>query len=277
MMSMSTTSIGSCPASTPFTVIFCGGYRSSMNGRKALALQEHCTKNGFKFCSFDYRGHGGALAAGSNSNSDDLPFLDCTLSDWIHDTLDVLDRTLLFQVTDEQEKQQQKVILVGSSMGAWIAIHVAADLRPERVAGLVLIASAPDFTEDVVEGLTPEQKVSLDMDDGVVYLPSGYGEPYPFTNKLIMDARENWLLLDAEKGKKVIPFVGPVRLFHGLRDTDIPWQKSLELMEKLGSEDVRLTLIKDGDHRLSEPHHLASILAALDDVVLACASGRATS
>jgi len=242
------------PANKP-TVLFCGGYRSSsMTGRKGLALAEYCFHSGLPYCRFEYRGHGE-----SSGN-----FLDMTITNWIDDTLAVVDRLIL--PGDEQGHPKQ-IVLVGSSMGAWIGLHVALR-RPERVVGLVGIAAAPDFTEDVWKGLAAHQKERLDNDeDGVVYLPSAYdSDPYPFTGKLIQDARNNWLVLNGDTIEKKL-FAGPVRLLHGLSDKDVPWQKSLQLAEILQSSDVELTLIKDGDHRISQPRHLKRMLAVLEDVI----------
>ena len=153
------------------------------------------------------------------------------------------------------------VILVGSSMGAWIALLVAI-LRPERVAGLVGIAAAPDFTERLMwDAMTPDERDTL-MEDGVLMAPSAYGDPLPVTRALIEDGRD-YLLLDA-----TVPVTCRVRLLHGQMDPDVPWETSLTLSSKLESGDVQLTLIKDGDHRLSRPSDLALLRSVVADLLL---------
>lgn len=286
-------------------VLFCGGYRSSMtSGRKAVALEEHCrSAHNLEFCALDYRGHGGSKLLSSTTNDEndgeDL-FLRCTMSYWIQDTVDVIDHVVMSSSSSSQlpvpphdnnddvrRRKRVRLVLVGSSMGAWIAVHVAAALRP--VAGMVLIAAAPDFAEDVYKkwktihaGQERLHRASNDDDDdAVIYLPSQYdgGRLYPSTRKLIADARDKWLLLDKEK--IVLPRTcSAVRLLHGLHDEDVPWQKSQRLAELMtadgGCENVQLTLIEDGDHRLSEPRHLDAILAALDSVVDSVAASSAS-
>jgi pimeloyl-ACP methyl ester carboxylesterase len=235
----------STPLQRP-VVLFCVGYRSSMSGIKALALEDHCKEKGIPYCRFDYRGHG-------ESSRDD--FLDLTLSDWIRDAESMLTNILF--------TQHEKVILVGSSMGAWIAFHLAL-MYPERIIGILCLASAVDFTQDVYLTATDEQKCDWQT-TGIAYLPSQYQtEPYPMTQNLIRDAQEKWLLMD--KGDP-IPIKCPVRLLHGQNDDDISWEKSLRLAELLESKDVVLTLIKAGDHRLSKPGDLKRMLAALDDLI----------
>jgi pimeloyl-ACP methyl ester carboxylesterase len=141
-------------------------------------------------------------------------------------------------------------VLVGSSMGGWIALLVAL-ARPGRVAGLVGIAAAPDFTERLMwQAMSPRERERL-MGEGVLHVPSQYGEPYPITRRLIEDGRRR-LLLDAP-----IPLDCPVRLLHGQRDPDVPWETALRVAERLSGTDVQVTLVKDGDHRLSRPQDLA--------------------
>lgn len=220
-----------------YGVLFAGGFRSSMMGNKALALESYCIDRGCSFCRFDYRGHG-------ESGSD---FLDCTLSDWIEDTLFVIDTVF---------GSLRPVILVGSSMGAWIALHVAMN-RPEQIVGIVGIAAAPDFTDDLSSKLTPGQQSEL-RQNRVVYLSSEYDEqPYPITEKFLVDAKQYRLL------SRSIPISCPVRLLHGQLDSSILWQTSIRLAEALDSCDVHVTLIKNGDHRLSKPSDLAVIKASL--------------
>jgi pimeloyl-ACP methyl ester carboxylesterase len=147
-------------------------------------------------------------------------------------------------------------------MGAWITLHLAL-LHPDRIAGILGIAAAPDFVQDLYASSTTNQREEWKR-NGVVYLPTQYdSDPYPFTWKLIKNAQAHWGLLDGTS----IPIRCPVRLLHGQCDEDISWKKSLELTEKLEAEDVTLTLIKSGDHRLSRPQDLELIYLALDDLV----------
>ena len=220
-------------------VMFLGGFRSDMTGAKALALEGFCRARKQGFLRFDYSGHG---ATGGE-------FTRCTISTWLSDSLDALDRLT-----------QGPQILVGSSMGGWLMLLVALK-RPERVAGLVGIAAAPDFTEELMwPNMAPSVRETL-MQDGVIYRPSAYGDgPYPITRALIEDGR-NHLLLGAP-----IPIKCPVRLLHGMQDRDVPWTYSQRLAEKLESEDVTLTLVKKADHRQAEPDEIGLILAAVEEL-----------
>lgn len=211
-------------------LVFCGGFRSSMAGEKAGFLDGFAVEHGLEFLRFDYRGHGESGGV----------FADLTLGDWIADALLALDR-----LTEGPQ------ILVGSSMGAWVATH-AALARPGRVAGLVGIAAAPDFTEDLMLPALGEMGLARMRRDGFIDRPSAYGDgPYRITWRLITEARSHLLL------RGPVAFTGPVRLLHGLADPDVPWRQSLKLAEALTGPDVRLTLVKDGDHRLSRPQDLA--------------------
>ncbi len=220
-------------------VVFLGGFRSDMTGAKALALEGFCRGRGQSFLRFDYSGHG---ASGGE-------FTDCTISTWLDDSLDALDRLS----TGSQ-------ILVGSSMGGWLML-LAALRRPERVAGLVGIAAAADFTEELMwPNMAAPTRKKL-MKDGVIHRPSAYGDgPYPITRALIEDGR-NHLLLGAP-----IPIRCPVRLLHGMADSDVPWTFSQRLADRLESEDVTVTLFKKGGHRLAEPDEIAQINAAVTEL-----------
>ena len=211
-------------------VIFMGGFKSDMTGSKATAPEATCRANGQRFVRFDYTGHGQSSGE----------FKEGTIGSWLQDALAVLDQL-----------GAEKNILVGSSMGAWIALHCVL-ARKDKVAGLVGIASAPDFTEKLIwEKLDAAQKKAL-LEEGVFYAPSCYGEePYPITKQLIEEARAH-LLLDGD-----IPLDIPVRLLHGTKDEDVPWEMAVRLAERLRTADVRLTLVKNGNHRLSEPAQLA--------------------
>jgi len=219
-------------------VIFMGGFKSDMTGTKAVALETYCTRHGHRFLRFDYTGHGQSSGT----------FEQGTIGAWKQDALDIIDQL-----------GAEKNILIGSSMGAWLALLVAL-ARPEKIAALVGIASAPDFTEKLVwEAFTPAQQKQL-MKEGQVLIPDCYGEaPYPITRALIEDGRKH-LLLD-----KDIPIHVPVRLIHGTKDNDVPWQISATLLERLATPDVRLQLIKDGGHRLSQPPHLFAVALMLKE------------
>lgn len=219
-------------------VMFLPGFRSDMQGTKALALRDHCTARGQAFLRFDYSGHGESAGR----------FEDGTIGQWTDDALAIFDA-----LTEGPQ------ILVGSSMGGWIATLLARQ-RAERIAGLLLLAPAPDFTEALMwPAFAPEQRVAL-MRDGVIHLPSQYGDPTPVTRALIEDGR-NHLLLNAP-----IPLHCPVRILQGMADPDVPWRHALRLVEALASQDVRLHLIKDGDHRLSRPEDLALLGETLDQL-----------
>lgn len=217
-------------------VVFLGGFRSDMGGTKAMFLEQWCRARGQNFLRFDYAGHG---TSGGN-------FEEGTIGRWAGDAIAVLDA-----LTEGPE------ILVGSSMGGWIMLEVAL-ARPDRVEALVGIAAAPDFTEDLIWHAWPEAKRTALLRDGVVVEPSAYDQAgYPITRALIEDGRTRLRL----RGK--IPFRGKVRLLHGMRDAEVPWQTSLRLSEALESDDVRVTLLKDSDHRLSREPDLALLGATL--------------
>lgn len=221
------------------TVVFLGGFRSDMTGQKALALEDLARRRALGFLRFDYTGHG-------QSQGD---FLDATIETWRRDSLDVIDRLT-----------EGPLILAGSSMGGWLML-LAALARRERVAGLVGIAAAPDFTEELMwPNMAPSVRKAL-MEQGVIYRPSAYSqEPYPITRGLIESGRAHRLL------DKPIPLACPVRLIHGMKDPDVPWQTSTRLAAALGGSDVAVTLIKEGGHRLSEPGEIACIAAAVEEL-----------
>ncbi|MEO3432558.1 alpha/beta hydrolase [Inquilinus sp. CAU 1745] len=220
-------------------LVFLGGFRSDMTGVKATALEAFCAARGQPFLRFDYRGHG---ASGGR-------FEEATVGDWVSDALAMIDGAT-----------SGPLILVGSSMGAWIAV-LAAIARPKRIAGLVGIASAPDFTEDLIhDRLTAGQKAELAR-AGVLRRPSVYDtEPYPITSRLIEDGRERLVL------RAPIPLAIPLRLVHGLADPDVPWVQSRRLLEAWECADARLTLVKDGDHRLSREQDLSLMMDAAAEI-----------
>lgn len=229
-------------------VVFCSGFMSDMSGTKAVALEDWAKAGGHAFTRFDYQGHG--LSSGR--------FIDGTIGQWADDATAVLDR-----VTDGPQ------IIVGSSMGGWIALLLALR-RPERVAGLVGIAPAPDFTEDLMWDLFDEPTRRTILDDGVWLRPSEYGpEPQPITRALIEDGRNHLLL------RGPLDLGIPVRLLHGMRDPDVPWQTSLTIAETLASADVRITLVKDGDHRLSRPQDIALLCRTVGELAAELAASPA--
>jgi len=223
------------------TVVWLGGFRSDMTGTKAEALAEWAAGSGRAYLRFDYLGHGessGDFAAKG------------TITRWREDALAVLD-----------ELTEGPVVLVGSSMGGWIACLVAM-ARPERVAAMVLIAPAPDFTEKLMTPEIPPDGHAALKADGVWLRPSEYGEPYPITQALLEDGAR-WSILGAEP----VPIEVPVRIQQGGADPDVPWRHALELAQAIKGDDVVFSLIKDGDHRLSRPQDIARLIAAVDEAL----------
>ncbi|TDR94026.1 alpha/beta hydrolase [Enterovirga rhinocerotis] len=222
-------------------VVWFGGFRSDMTGTKAEALDSWAAETGRAFVRFDYSGHG---ASGGR-------FEDGTISRWLEEGLAVLDA-----------RTTGRPILVGSSMGGWIALLANRALRrtrPDRApAALVLIAPAADFTERLMwDAFPPEARASL-METGVYLRPSLYSEDgYPITRGLIEDGR-NHLLLDG-----TIETGCPVHILQGMDDPDVPWEHAMRLVEHLPGEAVQITLVKDGDHRLSRPEDIERLVAAV--------------
>lgn len=220
-------------------IVFLGGFKSDMTGTKAQFLEDWARERGRAFLRFDYSGHG--------ESSED--FLDGCIGDWFEDALAAI-------TTLTRGKQ----VLVGSSMGGWISLLVARAI-PERVAALVGIAAAPDFTEDSMwDGFDAAQRAALER-DGQVALPSEYSdEPYIITRRLIEDGRTRLVLREPLS----LPF--PVRLLQGSADEDVPPSVALRLFEHADSPDMRLTLVKGADHRFSEPDNLAHLSQTLTDL-----------
>ena len=220
-------------------LMFLGGFRSDMSGTKATALDDFAAATGRAYTRFDYRGHGASSGR----------FEELALGDWIADGLEVLDRVA-----------EGPQILIGSSMGAWVALHLAL-LRPGRMAGLVTMAAAPDFTEELIWARLDERQRERMRREGRIERPSAYApEPDILTLRLIEDGRSHLLL------GRPIALPCPARLLHGTADADVPWIFSLRLLDRLQSADARLTLIKDGDHRLSEPPQIEAMLAAVAEL-----------
>ena len=221
------------------TVVFLGGFKSDMTGTKATALDAHCRAEGRAFLRFDYFGHG--------ASSGD--FRQGTIGRWADDALAAIDI-----LTDGP------LVLVGSSMGGWIML-LAALARPERIKALIGVAPAPDFTEDLMwPSFSPEVRAEIET-KGEYARPSAYGpDPYPITRRLIEDGRKRLVM------RQAVRLDVPVRILQGMRDPDVPWRHALKLIEALKSKDVVLELIKDGDHRLSEPADIARLLRTVDEL-----------
>lgn len=217
------------------TVVFLPGYASDMTGAKALALEAWAKRTGRAFVRFDYRGCG----------QSEGEFAEATLVHWRDDA-----RAIVEGLADGP------AILVGSSMGGWIALLLAI-AAPKRVAGLVLVAPAPDFTD---WGFTQAEKMAL-LQDGRIERPSPYSpQPTLFTRAFWTSGEANRL------PPGPVPVAGPVRILQGQRDDDVPWTRTLDLAQRLGSADVHLTLVKDGDHRLSRDADIAALVAAVESL-----------
>jgi pimeloyl-ACP methyl ester carboxylesterase len=218
-----------------------GGFKSDMKGTKAEALSQWARENGRSCLRFDYSGHG-------ESGGD---FRAGTIGCWLEESLAVFEA---YAVGPQ--------VVVGSSMGGWIALLLLQAIRNKSaakvgVAGLVLIAPAVDFTEVLMWQRFPA-KVKREIETKGVWLrPSDYGEPYPITRALIEDGR-NHLLLGS-----MIETGCPVRILQGVQDLDVPWNHAVELTSRLAQDDVVLTLVKDGDHRLSRPEDLERLIKAV--------------
>lgn len=234
-------------------LVWLGGFKSDMQGSKAVALDGWAAEHGRAAVRFDYSGHG-------ESGGD---FADGTIGNWLEDSVAVFERFC----TGPQ-------ILIGSSMGGWMALLLAREIKRRQekrqeegqpkasLAGLVLIAPAPDFTEELMwKTFSPEVKQEIET-KGFWLRPSEYGDgtPYPITRKLIEEGRNHLVLGSA------IDLGCPVRILQGAQDPDVPWQHAFALTHRLPADDVVLTMIQDGDHRLSRPQDIARILAAVAEI-----------
>jgi pimeloyl-ACP methyl ester carboxylesterase len=222
-----------------------GGFNSDMKGTKALALDAWAAEHGRACVRFDYSGHG-------ESGGE---FVDGTIGRWLEDSLAVF----------EQFCRGSQVV-IGSSMGGWMAVLLAREVARRAtnasLVGLVLIAPAPDFTEELMwKGFSPEVRHEIES-RGVWMRPSEYGDgsPYPITRALIEEGR-NHLVLGSS-----IEVGCPVRILQGTQDPDVPWQHAFKLAHRLPADDVVLTMIQDGDHRLSRPQDIARIIAAVAEI-----------
>jgi len=210
-------------------IVFLGGYASDMTGTKASFLAERCAEAGYPYLRFDYRGHGQSGGA----------FRDGTIGGWFEDTCAAFDR-----LTEGPQ------MLIGSSMGGWLGLMLARE-RPQRVKAFVGIAAAPDFTEDLMWlRMTPDQQAEL-KNRGEIPDPTAPPDMQaPITLRLIEEARQHLML------RMKINIVCPVHLLQGLHDEEVPWQHTLRIIENIAHDNVRATLVKDGDHRLSRPQDL---------------------
>jgi len=230
-------------------VFWLSGFKSDMQGTKAAALDAWAAQNGRACVRFDYSGHG--VSGGC--------FTDGTIGRWLEESLAVFTACC-----------RGPQVVVGSSMGGWLALLLAralrargdappvADLPAASLAGLVLIAPAVDFTEELMwKKFTPDIKRQL-AESGQWLRPSDYSdEPYVITRALIEEGRRHLLL------GGLIETGCPIRILQGVQDTDVPWQHAVELTSRLAHDDVVLSLIKDGDHRLSRPEDIERLLAAV--------------
>lgn len=226
-------------------LVWLGGYRSDMTGTKAAELDRFAEQNGLACIRLDYSGHGASKG----------DFNKGTISRWLEETMAVLRHTA-----------PKRIVVVGSSMGGWIALRLVEELRKAQkgpeIAGLLLIAPAPDFTVELIEpNLSDEEKTSLE-DRGYFEEPSEYStEPNIFTRDLIEDGRNNRVL------QGIIQTGCPVYILQGMKDDDVPYTHALKLLEHLPADDVVLSLIRDGDHRLSRPQDIERMLTAAKSLV----------
>jgi pimeloyl-ACP methyl ester carboxylesterase len=228
-------------------VFWLGGFKSDMKGTKAVALDDHALSTGRASIRFDYSGHGESSEK----------FEDGTISSWLEDALAVF-----------SSRAKGPQIVVGSSMGGWMALLLARALANDpslsqnaKLAGLVLIAPAPDFTEELMwKNFSEEVRRDIET-KGQWERPSVYGDdPYPITKRLIEDGRKHLIM------GKPIQVKCPVRILQGVLDPDVPWQHAMKLVSCLAQDDVTMTLVKDGDHRLSRPEDIERLLKTVDDL-----------
>jgi pimeloyl-ACP methyl ester carboxylesterase len=227
------------PGAGPGVVFLCG-FMSDMTGSKAFWLEEYCAQRGQGFLRFDYQGHGA-----SSGN-----FADGHVGVWASDAIAAIDK-----LTEGPQ------ILIGSSMGGWIML-LAALAMPGRVAGLIGIAAAPDFTEDLLPAELSATQMAEIAAQGQTRIASDYDDDYVITKALLEEGRKHLVL----RGE--IALDCPVRLIHGLEDKSVPWETALRIQDRLRSWDVEVILVKNGDHRLSEAEDLDRLgraLAALSD------------
>ncbi|MCC8980460.1 alpha/beta hydrolase [Bradyrhizobium acaciae] len=241
-------STSGAPGSGAPGLFWLGGFKSDMTGTKAIALDAWAAEHGRSCVRFDYSGHG-------ESGGE---FADGTIGRWLEESVAVFSQFC-----------SGPQVVIGSSMGGWMALLLAREIVKRgkaggngKLAGLVLIAPAPDFTEELMwKGFSPEIRAEIET-NGMWLRPSEYGDgtPYPITRNLIEEGR-NHLLLGSQ-----IDVGCPVRILQGAQDPDVPWKHAFALVHRLPAEDVVLTMIQDGDHRLSRPQDIARIIAAVAEI-----------
>ncbi len=212
-------------------IVFCGGYRSDMTGTKATFLENKCKELDIEYLRFDYTGHGQSEGV----------FDTCILSDWIQDTQDIINAAVT-----------GKYVLVGSSMGGWISLcHAINNQNNGNIHAIIGIAAAPDFTEDLFElRLSHDQQKKL-FETGIAYVENDYSdEPYAFTKEFYEDGKQNLIL------RKTQNINSPIYLIQGRNDLDVPCKTAYKIQEIFNIEDNQITIIEDGDHRLSSPSQL---------------------
>lgn len=223
-----------------------GGYKSDMEGSKVLALDEWAAQSGDGCIRYDYSGHG--ISGGA--------FTDGTISKWLEESLAIFD-------TETVGPQ----IVIGSSMGGWLALlltvaHInQVGIEKSRIKGLVLIAPAVDMTKRLMWDLFDDKAKQDIAKTGIFEQPSDYGEPYQITGDLIEDGKNHLF------GEAMIETGCPVHILQGVQDDAVPWQMAVELVSRLARDDVRLTLIKDGDHRLSRDEDLTRLIQTVKEMV----------
>ncbi|MBU1385730.1 MAG: alpha/beta hydrolase [Alphaproteobacteria bacterium] len=217
------------------TVVWIGGFRSDMEGTKALALDAAARERGWRYLRYDHFAHG-------RSSGD---WRQATIGRWREDAVALIDSL------------EGPVIPVGSSMGGWVALLLAV-ARPERLAGLVLVNPAPDFTEDLMwPGLADHERQAILREGETLVVEDGLGD-YVLTRRMFEEARD-WLVL-----RGPLPVAAPVHILQGRADDVVPWRRQIDLVGRLTGGDVRLDLIEGGDHRLSSPSHLARLIEAVE-------------
>ena len=218
-------------------VMFFGGFMSDMTGTKATMLDDYCRRRDRAFIRFDYSGHGESSGR----------FDDGTIGQWSADAVAVMDHVA-----------EGPLLIVGSSMGGWIGL-LAANERPDLVAGFIGIAAAPDFTEDMMWDEFDDVVREKLRADGFSYeAPDNGDDPHPIATRFIEAARDHLVL------RSPLELDCPVRLIQGMQDADVPWRTALRLAEHITGDDVEVTLVKNGDHRLSQPADLARLERTLD-------------
>ncbi len=216
-------------------IMFLGGFRSDMEGTKALFLEKLCQKQGRAYMRFDYRGHG----------ESEGKFEEACISDWLQDATDVLENFT-----------SEKVMLVGSSMGGWIALLLALQY-PQKIHSVIGLAAAPDFTTWMERDMSDDQRSALET-QGYFYLENDYDAPYIITKHLLEDGRHN-MLLDKNNNLEM-----PVCLIQGKKDTAVPWETAEVIKDTVTAGKAEIILLEEADHRLSAPGELAVLQKAID-------------